>query len=293
MTKNNKRTADQVRRLLKERFPPPEWALLEEVRNVTGYGHRVRERYADAVAMNMWPSRGLSVLGFEVKVQRSDWVKELRDPAKSAAIQQYCDYWWVVAGDKDLVQPGELPETWGLLVVQGNEKLRLVCKKEAPKLEAKPLDRLFIASMLRRANEQLAAWQEGRVTTEEYEKGYERGLEQGKNSAKWDQRMLQQDYDVLRQRVEAFEKSSGMKIDGWDAGRFPEKASEEFLGLLENVSNNAEQQGFDAEDMEIVHVAPHKVGERPGRNPRAAGATEWNTTLADVELIIEEPEADD
>ena len=82
-------------------------------------------------------------------------------------------------------------------------------------------------------------------------------------------------------------------IDGWDAGRYPEKAAKDFLKLLENVKNNADEQGFDGDEMVIKHVAPHKVGERPGRNPRAAGSTQWNTTLADVELIIEEPEADE
>jgi len=78
-------------------------------------------------------------------------------------------------------------------------------------------------------------------------------------------------------------------IDGWDAGRYPEKASKDFLKLLENVSNNADEQGFDGESMRIKHVAPHKVGERQGRKPRAFGrADPFNTTLCDVELIIEE-----
>ena len=78
-------------------------------------------------------------------------------------------------------------------------------------------------------------------------------------------------------------------IDGWDAGRYPEKASKAFLELLENVSSNADEQGFDAEEMTIKHVAAHKVGERQGRKPRAFGrADPWNTTLCDVELIIEE-----
>jgi large subunit ribosomal protein L22 len=78
-------------------------------------------------------------------------------------------------------------------------------------------------------------------------------------------------------------------IDGWDAGRYPEKASKAFLELLENASNNADEQGFDGESMIIKHVAPHKVGERQGRKPRAFGrADPWNTTLCDVELVIEE-----
>ena len=80
-------------------------------------------------------------------------------------------------------------------------------------------------------------------------------------------------------------------IDGWDAGRYPEKASKAFLDLLENASNNADEQGFEGDGMTIVHVAAHKVGERQGRKPRAFGrADPWNTVLCDVELVIEETE---
>ncbi|MDF9744304.1 50S ribosomal protein L22 [Natrinema salsiterrestre] len=85
-------------------------------------------------------------------------------------------------------------------------------------------------------------------------------------------------------------------IDGWDAGKYPEKVSEEFLDLLENVEANADHQGFDGESMEIVHVAAHKVGESVGRKPRAMGrASSWNTPQVDVEIIVEEtePEEDD
>jgi large subunit ribosomal protein L22 len=82
-------------------------------------------------------------------------------------------------------------------------------------------------------------------------------------------------------------------IDGWDAGRYPEKASKDFLKLIENVRNNADEQGFEGSEMVIKHVAAHKTGERPGRKPRAFGrADPWNTTLCDVELIIEQPEED-
>jgi large subunit ribosomal protein L22 len=83
-------------------------------------------------------------------------------------------------------------------------------------------------------------------------------------------------------------------IDGWDAGRFPEKAATDFQKLLSNVSNNAEQQGFDADEMVIEHVAPHKVGESQGRKPRAMGrATAWNTTECDVEIVVTEPDTEE
>ncbi len=77
-------------------------------------------------------------------------------------------------------------------------------------------------------------------------------------------------------------------IDGWDAGRYPEKAAGAFLDLLENAVGNAEHQGFEGESMTIAHVAPHKVGESEGRRPRAMGrASPWNTPEVDVELILE------
>jgi len=82
-------------------------------------------------------------------------------------------------------------------------------------------------------------------------------------------------------------------IDGWDAGRYPEKAAGAFLDLLQNAIGNADHQGFEGRSMNIMHVAAHKVGEQPGRKPRAMGrASEWNTTEVDVELIIEEEQTD-
>ncbi|OLZ40058.1 50S ribosomal protein L22 [Natrinema saccharevitans] len=82
-------------------------------------------------------------------------------------------------------------------------------------------------------------------------------------------------------------------VDGWDAGKYPEKVSGEFLDLLENVEANADHQGFDGESMEIVHVAAHKVGESVGRKPRAMGrASSWNTPEVDVEIVVEEQDTE-
>ncbi|QLD90922.1 50S ribosomal protein L22 [Natronomonas salina] len=83
-------------------------------------------------------------------------------------------------------------------------------------------------------------------------------------------------------------------IDGWDAGRYPNKASKAFLDLLENAINNADHQGFEGEAMTIAHVAAHKVGESPGQKPRAFGrASPWNTPQVDVELVLETEEEGD
>lgn len=135
-----------VKALLRKRYTHPEWALCFEVANQTGAG---ASRYADAVAMSLWPSRGLSINGFEIKVSKQDFMSEIKNPDKSVPVQQYCDFWWVVAPAK-AVDETLLPENWGWIEVY---ETQLRVKKNAPKLEAKPADRTFMAAMIRRANE--------------------------------------------------------------------------------------------------------------------------------------------
>jgi hypothetical protein len=135
-----------IKKALYSRFSAPEWACFMEVAQGTG---ATSGRSADCVAMNLFPSRGLRVHGVEVKASRSDWLRELKDPAKAEPIMRFCDHWWIAA-KAGVVVDGELPPTWGLLEMQGTV---LRQKVAAPKLEAQPMDRPFIAALLRRASE--------------------------------------------------------------------------------------------------------------------------------------------
>jgi len=116
-------------------------------------------RYADAIAVNLWSSRGHAIHGFEIKVSRSDWLRELKDPSKADTIAGFCDHWFIVA-PKGVVKDGELPPTWGLLEVRTSG---LVAVKQAPKMEARPVTRGFFASMMRRGYELLDATAERKV----------------------------------------------------------------------------------------------------------------------------------
>lgn len=137
-------SAAEVREVLRKRYAAPEWALLFEVANGTGAG---QSRYADAVAMNMYPSRGLAVHGFEIKVARSDWQKELSQPDKANEIARFCDFWWLVAPEK-IVQPHELPLGWGHIAPLEDGKCKVLTNASAMKPEA--LSRTFVAALLRR-----------------------------------------------------------------------------------------------------------------------------------------------
>ena len=143
--------SEDVRKALARKFCSPEYALFYEVGNATG-GRQTR--WADAVAMGLWPSRGLHLTGFEIKVARSDWLNEMRNPAKAEAIAQYCHFWYIVT-PPGIVKEGELPEQWGLYEVKANG---LHCARKAPLLpDRTAIDMSFLAALLRRSDEHAKA----------------------------------------------------------------------------------------------------------------------------------------
>lgn len=134
-----------IRSALKNKFCAPEWVFLEEVQAQVAKGGL---RSADAIAANLWDSRGYKIIGFEIKVSRADWLRELKNPAKADAIAEMCDE-WIVVTPPGVVQPDELPQSWGLLELHGQRFMAVV---KPPKLLGRaPLTRQFVASMLRRA----------------------------------------------------------------------------------------------------------------------------------------------
>lgn len=135
-------TAAEIRAMLRRRHPTNEWALAFEVQD------RNTTRSADAVAMNLWPSRGMAIHGFEIKVSRGDWLRELKTPEKAEPVARYCDYWWIVAPE-GIVKDGELPDGWGLLEAK---KDTLYATVNAPKKTSVPVQREFMAALFRRVS---------------------------------------------------------------------------------------------------------------------------------------------
>ncbi len=134
-----------LREKLRYRHADGGWIYLEEVRNETGYNAK---HHCDALAFGCWPSRGYELHGFEIKASRSDWLKDLNNPAKADAIAKYCDYWWIVA-PKGIVKVSELPPQWGLLNDRATGST-LTKVHPAERRDPTPLDRGFIAGFLSR-----------------------------------------------------------------------------------------------------------------------------------------------
>ena len=141
-------TTAQVRDAVKRKFCQPEWTALFEVRN--GAGHHAN-RSADCIAMNTYPSRGLNLVGIEIKVSRSDFLSELKKPEKAEAFYKYCDRWWLITGPNVVNDTSEIPENWGWMIAQ---KSGLRIRKEAPRnKDVTPMPRTFLAAMMRRAGQ--------------------------------------------------------------------------------------------------------------------------------------------
>lgn len=137
-------TSTQVKALLQSRFGGgSQCAVLFEVRNSTGHD---ANRSIDAVTMSLWPSLGLELSGMEIKVSRSDWLRELKEPAKASATFEYFDRWYLVA-PRHVAKMDEIPGPWGWMAPEDD---KLVTLKKAPlNADVKPVDRKFLAAMLR------------------------------------------------------------------------------------------------------------------------------------------------
>ncbi|MEN0088212.1 MAG: hypothetical protein AAF737_07240 [Pseudomonadota bacterium] len=136
-------TAADVNEAIKAKYSGDEWRVWFEVSDATG--SRARRR-ADAVVMNLWPSKGLQLHVFEVKVSRADFMQEMKDLTKSEAIGRFADFFWL-ACPVGLVAVEEVPQSWGLMeLTKGGMRV----KKQAPARD-KPaeLGRPFVASVLR------------------------------------------------------------------------------------------------------------------------------------------------
>lgn len=206
-----KMTAAEVIAALRIHYPEDAWALIEQVGNGTGYA---ANRHIDAIAMGLWPSRGLELHAIEVKVSRGDFRRELAQPEKAEAIASRCDRFWIAApaGLIDLWQLSTAAPKWGLLEVEERaDGRRIRTAKPAEQLEAEPLDRSFLAAILRQAQKAsptktARAELEALVRREledEYAGQVERAVERARTAG-----------EVLRGRVEDFERESGIDLSG-------------------------------------------------------------------------------
>ena len=190
------------------------YAFIPQVRNAAGFD---ASRTIDAYVMALWPSRGLTLTAFEIKSARSDWTRELHHPEKAETFCELADFFYLVVGREDIVEPGELPETWGLMVPHGKG---LKVAKEAPALRdltpaegrrgprAMPpaFSRSFLAALLR------SATYVAQTTPEDIQAAEDRVRESERQRAEFDNERIKQQLAEAKQTIKEFQEASGVVL---------------------------------------------------------------------------------
>ena len=154
--------ATEILEALRGRYHPPEWAFFEELRAGTGYDYGRRnadgqkvgvEKRLDAWAFHLWPSDGYQPTGFEIKVSRSDFLREQKKVGKTDRYMALCQFFYYVT-PANLVLPREVPDDAGLIWVYPGQPTRT--KKKPPHREMPAADWDFFAAICRRVGN--AGW---------------------------------------------------------------------------------------------------------------------------------------
>lgn len=86
-----------------------------------------------------------------------------------------------------------------------------------------------------------------------------------------------------------FKKKVGHRrgLEGFYAGRYPEKTAREVLKVLVNAEANAEYMGLDVDRLYIIHASAYPGIKRKKYIPRAFGrSTPYFDTLIHIEVVL-------
>lgn len=199
-----------------------------------------KERQLDALAISRIAGRGNEVVGIEVKSDRSDWLRELNNGAKSSTWLQLVDRFYVAAS-KDVVKKEELPAGWGFLEESGSGLKHVVHASLLSSWRANgrsdPIPREMWVRVLRRTLENAAIEP---LLSAEFKRGHTQGTKDATEGSRREASDAKWRLDHLKEQVDAFEKASGLEIQTWAAGDIG-KAVKAILAnenLVQQVGNN-------------------------------------------------------
>jgi hypothetical protein len=256
-------TTTQLQAMLGEKYPRDRYALFFDVPDNVGTN---AHRRADAIAVGCWRSVGHLIDGFELKVSRSDWLRELASVTKADPFLERCDRWWLVTSSPTIAKLEELPACWGWMAVT---KGGLRVQKPAPRLPQPDSDRvhrLFMIGILRKLQDDLTRGPEvAAIMQAAHEKREEEIEQRVKSRTEYDQRRVLQ----LQATLKKFEEKSGLKVEDWRLGNVAElvKAVDQMKSFggayWDQVAQTLLQQERSLSKLlEEVHQARAQIGEQ-------------------------------
>ena len=133
-------TAAEIRQRLERHWH--DYICLNELRMATGF--KVSSRMIDMFLIHPFPSRECERIAVEIKVSRSDFMREIRAPKKRRRARALATYFYF-ATPVGLVKPKEVPRDCGLIEV-GDHAVKTVIP--SPMFYGAP-DWPFVATLLR------------------------------------------------------------------------------------------------------------------------------------------------
>lgn len=147
-----------IKQILALRYSLPQWVYATEVPTTmtTGFWWSARNhprrclRRLDAFAISAWASTGYRRVAYEIKVSRSDWLNELRDPEKSWQGRNLSNQFYFALGP-GVYRKGDvakLPPGCGILEVLSGADVRRI--RTARVRDAEPMPTEFVIGLMRR-----------------------------------------------------------------------------------------------------------------------------------------------
>lgn len=200
-------TKDELNRriyqALLQRYPVGQFVNVFECPSANAGGRR-----CDLISFGVWKSTGNKAIGHEIKVDRGDWLRELQAPEKSDAFVPFVDAWYLVA-PPGVVKAAELRSHWGLLELSRGDMLRV--RRQATPQESLAMNRNMLAAILRRVTAKVDEEQiQGRIN-----QAVQQARTQFEQNSSYREQNLKRDYEKLKQRVEAFEKRTGISFHAY------------------------------------------------------------------------------
>lgn len=199
--------------------PDQGWVVFYEVPNGTGF---TASRRADALALQTWPSKGIQLVGFEIKRSRQDLITELKQEGKANAFQKYCSAWWLVVHDSKICDGLEIPANWGILAPRRGVLYQV---RPAPKLEPEEWRISFAAALIRSGHESTVGRSEAEIKKAvdtrlkaEVDRQVEMRVKHNRVSSESDLVHYKSQYEALKKSVDEFQAKSGLNIGTWNGG---------------------------------------------------------------------------
>lgn len=134
--KSEKMKAPDIVQAIRDRFADRQrYAVLTELARSTGFAYRAT--WIDVAVLNLWPSDGLLRCAYEVKVSRSDFIREIENPKKNEWARECFHEFSFVTAPGVVKSEDEIPEGAGWYVVGkgGMRRKKIAQRRSSPKLD--------------------------------------------------------------------------------------------------------------------------------------------------------------